>query len=226
MIPTPGPGVRGCPHPPKSAGIARGAAGSFSAWRGWEGNLQSPSASSGHTTPAEPGTPAWERCRGRGMGTIPAHPAVPLVPGSLSGFSPEGREANAEALNGVYVGGRMYTQVCSPGYGGVKNFCSEAPATTRGIHGVGARGPWLFLRCPFPPAMGWPQRLYREPHAATRDLRVRSANEEMHSLILSDSTCDLMAAGHWGGGFPQPLPAAGRCPLPPGPQGHPLLSLP
>lgn len=39
------------------------------------------------------------------MGTVPAHPAVPPVPGSLSSFSPEGREAHAEALNGVHMGG-------------------------------------------------------------------------------------------------------------------------
>lgn len=66
---------------------------------------------------------------------VPAHPAVPLVPGSLSSFSPEGREAHAEALNGVHMGG---PQVCSLGYSGVKNSCSEAPATTRGIQGAGA----------------------------------------------------------------------------------------
>lgn len=30
-----------------------------------------------------------------GEGKAPAHPGVPPVPGSLSGFSPEGREADA-----------------------------------------------------------------------------------------------------------------------------------
>lgn len=52
------------------------------------------SPSSGCTSTTDPALQVGKGL-GAGNGGGAAHPAVPLVPGCLSGFSPEGREVNA-----------------------------------------------------------------------------------------------------------------------------------
>ena len=117
-----------------------------------------------HAPPA-PMREGWGGREGGGTGP-PSGPTGAWEPKRL--FS-RGREANAEALTGVHVGRCVYPGLFTGVQRG-KRLLQQGPSYHKGnSRGRSPRAPGSSRSALSP--LAWPQRLYKELHAATRDSR-------------------------------------------------------